>query len=249
MFLAHIDESGNTGPVAAGGSLTYTLGCVLIEADEWPQAFDRMIAFRRRVRDRFAVPMRSEARANDLIRASGAFRHLAPAERRLIYRAHMRELSNLGARAFAVVVDKRPKADGVDVFDLAWEGMLQRLERTSSYEDKTFMILHDDGENDRVRAWARRARRHLTAGGLMGSGHLTTPAHRLVDDPVPRNSQQSYFIQLADLVAYAAFRSVIAPGQSIAQVCPQSTWAEIGAATHTPVNRVARRAAPGIVLR
>lgn len=160
----------------------------------------------------------------------------------------MRVLQTLPARAFAVLVDKRlePVADP---YDVAWEGMLQRLARTSTKEEVPFMVIHDDGENDRVRAWVRRARRHLTAGRAFGPGGTRNPARLLVDDPVSRNSRQSYFVQLADLVPYAAFRDLIAPGTSVARVCPQQMWLEIGAAIHAAVNAVRPRAAPGIVVR
>jgi len=133
-------------------------------------------------------------------------------------------------------------------FDLAWETLLQRLERTSTKERASFMIIHDEGENDAIRRWVRQSRRHLTAGHAFGGGGSAHPARRLVDDPVARRSEQSYLVQLADLVAYAAFRSVVVPGPSLAAVCPQTMWAEIGPATHTAVSRVKPRAAPGIVL-
>lgn len=249
--MAYVDESGDTG-LSPGSSLTYTLGCVLVDADKWPDAFDQLLAFRRRVRDKFAVPMRAEIKANYLLRNTGSLRPLGlgPTERHLIFRAHLRMLDHLPARAFAVTVDKRNKTTTPDhIFDLAWEGLLQRLERTSTKEKATFMISHDEGENDAVRRWVRRSRRHLTAGSAFGTGTLTTPARRLVDDPIARKSEQSYFIQLADLVAYAAFRSVIPPGPGIARVCPQTMWGEIGAATHTAVSGLRPRAAAGIVLR
>ena len=146
-------------------------------------------------------------------------------------------LDSLPTRAFAITVDKRNKSvTPAGIFDLAWEGLLQRLDRTSTKEKATFMISHDEGENDAVRRWVRRSRRYLTAGSAYGAGALTNPARRLVDDPVARKSEQSYFIQLADLVAYAAFRSVVAPGPAIAQVCPQQMWGEIGGATHRAVS-------------
>jgi hypothetical protein len=71
----------------------------------------------------------------------------------------------------------------------------------------------------------------------------------LIDDRMPRRSEQSYLIQVADLVAYSAYRSVIPPGESLARVCPQGMWAELGDATHTAVSGLRPRAAPGIVLR
>ena len=249
MLLAYVDESGNTGEVADGGSLTYTLGCVLLHANDWPSAFDEMLAFRRRIRDTFGPLMRVEMRANDLIRNGGEIRtsQLAPAQRSLIYRAHLRALRALPARAFAIVVDKRIAER--DYFDLAWESLLQRLERTSTKEEQPFMVLHDHGENDRVRAWVRRSRRYLTAGRAIGGGGFKLPASLVVDDPVPLVSHQSYFIQLADLVAYAGFRDMIAPGANVAAVCPQAMWGEIGPATHAAVSGLKPRASPGVVVR
>jgi hypothetical protein len=250
--MAYVDESGNTGDVARDGSPTFALGCVLIDADRWPTAFDHFLEFRRRARSTFGIPMRAEVKAQYLLRNSGDLRSLglAPGERHVIYRAHLRVLRNLPARAFAVVVDKRSRRlPPAGYFDLAWEGLLQRLERTSHHEECTFMVSHDEGEDDAIRKWVRRSRRHLTAGSAFGPGTLSNPARFLVDDPISRKSTQSYFIQAADLVAYAAFRAVIPPGPATATVCPDRMWAELGPATHTAVSGLKPRAAPGIVLR
>jgi hypothetical protein len=53
-------------------------------------------------------------------------------------------LANLNMQAFAVVVDKRRhNLQGRRVFDIAWETLLQRLERKSHYESEPFVIFHD----------------------------------------------------------------------------------------------------------
>jgi hypothetical protein len=252
MLLAYVDESGNTGPADSGGTVTYTLGCVLVEADLWPAAFDSLLEFRRRLRTTYGVPMRAEIKANYLLRNSGDLRSIAlgPGARFLMYRAHMQMLERLPARAFAVVIDKRAAARPPGgYFDLAWETLMQRLERTSTKERATFVVIHDEGENDAIRKWARRARRYLTAGSAYGVGSFRHTASLLVDDPVARRSHQSYFVQMADLVAYAAFRAVVAPSMAIARVCPQEMWDEIGTATHTAVASLVPRSRPGIVLR
>jgi hypothetical protein len=109
VLIAYIDESGDTGLIERGGSLTYTLGCVLIDADQWAAAFEETLAFRRRLKATFGVRMRAEIKANYLLRNRGDFLRLGlgTGARYTIYRAHMQQLARLPARAFAVVVDKR----------------------------------------------------------------------------------------------------------------------------------------------
>lgn len=252
MLLAYVDESGNTGDVLRGGTLMFCLGCVLVDADEWPNAFDEFIDFRRRLNSSHRVPMRAEVKASYLLRNSGDLRpvNLGVGARHVIYRAHLRMLQHLPVRAFAIAVDKRGRSlSPAACFGLAWEGLLQRLEGTSRRERATFVVIHDEGENDAVRRWVRRSRRFLTAGSAFGTGGQQLAARLLIDDPVPRRSSHSYFIQAADLVAYAAFRAVVPPSAGIARVCPGQMWDEIGPATHTAVSRLKPRSRPGIVLR
>jgi len=173
VLIAYVDESGNTGDVSlSGASLTYSLGCILIDADQWPTAFDEMLAFRRRLKLSFGLPMRTELKANFLLRNSGPLRplNLGTGARKTIFRAHMRILNDLPSRAFSVVVDKRskPAAPPAEIFGLAWEGLLQRLERTSNKEKASFLVMHDEGEDDNIRRWVapgpgrdRRGRRRL----------------------------------------------------------------------------------------
>lgn len=252
VLLAYIDESGNTGAVAKGGTVTYTLGCVLLKSHDWAASFDEAVAFRRRIKDRFGILMRSELKANFLLRNSGSIRDLglAPSARYIIYRAHMRVLSDMHAKAFAIVIDKRENdLRDSDCFELAWITLLQRLERASSATGEQVMIFHDEGENDHVRRLVRRARRYMTAGSYYGTGSLRVPARMLVDDPVPRRSDHSYLIQFADLVAYAGFRSFIPPSAGVARVCPTEMWLELGDAMRRETNGVAGGPAPGVVVR
>ncbi len=254
-LMAYVDETGDTGDPAArqGASSCYALGCVLVKLDDWPSAFDELIRFRQGLRNSFGIPMRAELKANYLIRNSGSLRTLgiAPSQRQYIYRESLRVLQRLPARAFGIVTDKRRVGvSGQDCFDLTWEMLLQRLERTCTREGTSVIITHDAGENDAVRRQVRKARRHLTAGSARGTGILHNNLDKVIDDPVARDSRQSYLIQLADMVAYAGWRTYLAPGRAVAQVVPQSTWNHIGPATHTAVNSFSLNGSvPGVVLR
>ncbi len=239
MFIAYIDESGNTGEIANGGTLSYTLGCITLNANDWPEANEAFLDFRRRLKQKYGIPIDAELKANYLLRGSGALRDLglAPKERYVIYRAHLRMAAEMNMSAFAIFIDKRRRnLMGRDVFDLAWETLLQRLERKSHYEQSVFEIRHDDGEAQAVRQWARYARTHLTAGSR--SGHtLDVAMKRLVEDPIPCDSKDCLFIQLADMVAFAAFRHMIPPGENApGVVCPVDMWEELGSARNGAVN-------------
>jgi len=252
--MVYVDETGDTGdPSQAGASACYALGCVAIQLDDWASVFEQLVDFRRALRASFGIPMRQELKANYLIRNSGGLRPfgLSPSQRRYVYRAHLRLLRALPAEAFAVVTDKaKTGVSGTECFDMTWEMALQRFERQCTYENTTLMICHDDGENDAIRRTVRKARRHLTAGRMAGGGGLRFSADRILEDPIPRNSEHSYLIQMADMVAYAGWRTYMAPSRTVAEVVPGDTWNEIGPATRTVVNsRKLNGSVPGVVLR
>jgi Protein of unknown function (DUF3800) len=253
MLFAYVDESGDTGdPALAGSSACYALGCVLVEVADWPAAFDSVLAHRRRLRQTFGVLLRDELNANYLIRGSGSLtRHnLSPHARHRIYRSSLRTLEHLPARAFSIVTDKTSTGySGQACFDVTWTMLLQRLERTSHHEGgKPLMIIHDEGENEAVRKLVREARRHLTAGSMCGTGAITGSIKPLIDDPSPRSSNHSFFVQMADMVAYAGWRSYMAPGAGAARVCPTDMWNNLGTAQHAAVNKYSG-GVPGVMVR
>jgi hypothetical protein len=239
--IAYVDESGDDGE---RGSKSYVLGCVLIDSAQWSSVFDELIGFRRFVRDRFGVPVRAELKADYLLRNRGplAGNPLSESARHALYRSHLRLLSKLGLGAFAVVIDKQAAFAKFNqsrpVSDIAWEYLLQRLER--SFRSTEVLLYHDEGDEDNVRKRARKARRAGSAGSQFGTGQLRVPFRNLLDDAIPKDSSQSYFVQLADLVAYAAFRRMYPPPAKTSKIVPATMWDEIGAARFSVVRDTAR---------
>lgn len=253
MLLAYIDESGDTGdPALSGSSGCFVLGCVLIESSVWAAAFDHLVAFRRGIKANFGPLMRQELKANHLIRNGGGLRPLglSPSQRGLIYAYHLNQLAAMQARAFAVVVDKASTGAIVpQCLDMAWGTLLQRLEPTTTKEKNDLMVIHDEGEDAAIRKLVRKSRRHMTSGSYYGGVTFNNPFRRLVEDPSSRASHESYFLQLADLVAYAGWRTYVPPGPGAAKVVPAAMWNQLGSAIHKPVNSLSRRGAPGVVIR
>lgn len=250
MYLAYVDESGDVG---AKGSRSYVLACVLVQAGSWPSVFDDLIDFRRFLKRTFGLPIRAEVKASHLLRNAGAFAPLAltAASRHRLYRLYMRVQPKIGVETFAIVIDKHAlvtQQPAADPRETCWERLLQRLERLSTKSGAPVMLVHDEGERLLIRKLARKARRAGTAGSAFGTGLLRRPATLLIDDPVPRASDQSYLIQLADLNAYAAFRRCFPPPLRTAQIVPQTMWDQLGPARFAAVHGLAGSAYPGIVL-
>lgn len=242
-MLAYVDESGDDG-VKRGSSKSYALGCVMLDSSSWAATFDQIIAFRRYVRREFGIPVRAELKANYLLHNRGPLlgKRMSEHARFKVYRAHMRLQEKLGLESFAVVIDKTEArerhAGSRPASDIAWEYLLQRLER--SFRNTEVLVVHDEGDATTIRKRARKARRAGTAGSQFGTGQLNTPFRNLLDDPVPRDSKQSYFLQLADLNAYAAFRNLYPPPSNRGVVVPENIWNELGEARSARVRDVAR---------
>jgi hypothetical protein len=249
MYLAYVDESGSKGAVAAGGSKSFTLGCVLVRAAQWADAFDGVIGYRRYLKRQFGLPVRAEIKANYLLRNGGAFRDLELSEhaRYSIYRGMLRLQAKLDLKAFGIVIRKEQLFPDRDPHDTAWDFLLQRLERLSTKQQTQVFLIHDEGNALEVRSLARRARRAGIAGSAFGAGFVKVPFRGLVDDTVSRNSQQSLFLQLADLSAYAAFRRIYPPPARPVHVVPELMWDELGSARLAEVNQRSGGPSPGIV--
>jgi hypothetical protein len=248
MYLAYVDESGNVG--AEGGSHTFTLGCVLVEAHRWHEVFDGLISYRRFLNGAFGVPVRAELKANFLLRNGGPFRRLALSEmaRHSIYRSAMRIQPKLGLKSFAIMIRKdalQKRRPGDDPRVRAWTFLYQRFETFTRKAETHVMVFHDEGDAAIIRQIARKHRRAGMAGSV-GGGSRKLPAYRVIDDPCPRRSHESYFVQLADLNAYAAFRRIYPPSTKSPLIVPSDTWDALGDAIMGEVN-IVKGGPPGIV--
>ena len=231
--FAYVDDSGDPGMV--NGSATFGLGCVLVPLDHWTTRLDLLVEMRRQVRDTYGVRFRDEVKAEWLVNVKKHFRDLSLGDGQLrdIFRRHLQMLSVVSSGAFAIVVRKNDINDRtINPEQRAWEYLLQRLRMRSQSTSAPIVVVHDQGSRDReLRQHVRRFRRHTFAPT---GQHVDAPL--IVEDPVPRDSQHSYFIQLADLCAYSATRKVMPAAGRRRSVCSEEMWDEAGAARLSAVS-------------
>ena len=237
MYYAYFDESGDSG-YNNSPTDTFTLGCVLLHDSEWLNALDQSISFRRFLRDKFGIPPRLELKATSLIHNKGDIRKLGisfPA-RMAAYKSAMRFQRKIGVfKVFSVVVVKSRilKKAATDVREVAWRYAIQRLERFGTSVKDNIHVVPDDGHGEFIKKKIRQMRRFNRVPSAYGDSTLERHATNIVEDPSDRNSKESFFTQLADLDAYAAFRLAF-PGNNF----DGSMWETLGDARVAEASRL-----------
>ena len=211
MYLTYFDESGDAG-VTNSPTDWFVLNAVLVHETVWLKSRASLVALRRNLRDKYGLSPRDELKAIHFKNGRGAFRTLglSRARRMQIYHEILASEFQLGIQTFSVAVVKRRAAqDGWDPRYAAWAFCLQALSQFCLAQDDWAVLYPDEGHGNFIRRCVRDLRREGKTSLSLSPIALPLSIERILEDPSDRHSHDSYFVQLADLNAYAAHR---APG-------------------------------------
>jgi len=218
VYLMYVDESGDTGLDGSPTDHFVLTGFVVHEAD-WLDYLERLVAFRRRMGAAFGLPLRAELHSSHLLTRPGALVRIAKNDRLTIIRASTNEIAQLAhARCLCVHVDKTTKDPGHNVVERAWRVLIQGFSnalacgdspRGAGVEDKG-MIFPDDTDRAKLKRLLGRMRRFnpIPNEVRFGAGCRDMPVDRIIEYPSFRDSAESYFIQVADLVAFLLYQEI-----------------------------------------
>ncbi len=201
MLFAYIDESKENN-----GFFVYS--ALIVNGDRWATTFAKVKAFRRELRKKHGIYMAQELHASEFAAGKGRIsdRVLDKAARAEIFREVITFIAT--TKQFVIM-------SSVNQFqDRAFERLMNRINRTLEAKgDHKVLLICDEGEERQVTREIRRMRVHnpipSNRGFWRGLGSSTKniPLSQFVEDPVFKDSSQSYFIQLVDFCAYALLRS------------------------------------------
>lgn len=208
MYLMYVDESGDAGLVNSPTNF-FALSGLVVHESQWRRFIQTMQNFRQTIRTAHGLPVRTEIHASEYIRTppvDGMARHA----RLAILRNLLDELAKMPFISITnVVVDKRGKVPPYDVFDVAWQTLFQRFENTMSYgnfpgrhTNDFGMVLTDATNGKHLQRIMRRMNVHNPVSHMGGGGYRNLPLVRMIEDPHPKDSRDSYFIQACDVCAY-----------------------------------------------
>lgn len=220
MYFIYADESGDSG-LTPGGSDWFVISGIIVHESHWNATMKEIIDFRKYLKQKYGTPQRIAFHATEIVNGHGEFHHsrrgLVPRQRFLFYWDVMRFIARTNnIRVLNLCVKKRLiKNTDIDVFDTAWEYFIQRFQNSLSkggplnVANEHGVLITDRTHDDRLRKLLRRMRAYNPVPSRFG-GHQSRSilVDRILDDPVPRASPHAYFVQLADMVAFALARKV-----------------------------------------
>jgi hypothetical protein len=214
----YVDESGDTG---LRGSPTehFVLAGFVVHETDWLEYLDRLIAFRRRMGAAFGLPLRAELHSSHLFTSPGHLVSIPKNDRLAIVRGFANEVAGLEhARCICVHVDKRGKAADYDVFAHAWTALIQRFSNTLAHRNfpaavgtgERGMVFPDNTDQVKLKRLLGRLRRFnpIPNQARFGGGYRDLPIDRVIEYPSFRDSAESYFVQVADLVAFLLYQEL-----------------------------------------
>jgi hypothetical protein len=213
MYLMYVDESGDPG---LNGSPTqyFVLSGLVMHELRWRDFLDQILIFRRRMKATYGLGVRDEIHAAEFVRSSGSV-SLPRNIRFLILRHFAEELSRLNWLSITnVVVDKRGKPQGYDVFESAWKTLFQRFENTLANRnfpgpqnpDDNGIVICDDTNGGKLTKLMRKMGTYNPIPNQSGIGYRNLPIKKVIEDPNLRESWNSHPIQAADLCAFLIYQ-------------------------------------------
>ena len=223
MYLTYFDESGDTG-VVNSPTAWFVLNAVLVHETAWLGTLDALRAFRRGLRTKYGIPVQNEIKALDFRYGRGPFTglHVSRKQRFDIYRQFMEFEATLKVRTFSVAIGKAgASARGWEPRTVAWQLAIERVQRFCESNDDYATIFPDEGHGFFIRTLMRQMRRSHYIPNRFGGPARLLRIQRVLEDPNERQSQESYFVQMADMNAYAAHRhATIDPRRRV----PSTLW-------------------------
>jgi hypothetical protein len=207
MYIAYVDESGDFGHNTTV-TRYFTLSGIIVADSNWKPFLDRVKAFRKGLKRDFRLTLKADLRATDLWRNRGDFKklNLNYADRARIFRrtAEFLRYSQEVAILTVSINKSSPQLPSTGkIGEIAWTMFLQRFENWLVAKQELGIIVNDEGHEKMTRMLSRKMRVYNPIPSHYG-GYYQSSLVKIIEAPFSRHSQDSYFVQLADMSAYLA---------------------------------------------
>ncbi|MBF8642297.1 MULTISPECIES: DUF3800 domain-containing protein [Pseudomonas] len=199
MYLFYMDDSGENG--------SHIFTALGVHEKNWREVFEAIRNYRKELSKRAGIYMNKELHATKFVSGRGrpSKNFLDVARREKIFAYTLKTLANLGPEKLLLfnVVNRNQ--------EWAYERILNRINRTMEARDDYAIIISDEGKEAEYTKLVRKMGAYNPIPSKFGvwdddDATRNIPIKRIIEDPVFRNSETSFMIQVVDFCAYALLR-------------------------------------------
>ena len=185
MYLMYVDESGDPGILSTSPTKYFVLTGLVIHESCWSDYLQKLIQFRRDMRAEHGLGIREEIHAGKMIsgRPKPPMSLIPKHQRLLILRKYADLIGSMPSfNIINVVVDKSTKTVGYDVFEAAWQALIQRFENTLDHgnfrpdapkaENELGIILPDNTDGKKLTQLLRKMRYFNMVPNMRSTYHV-----------------------------------------------------------------------------
>lgn len=199
----------------------FVVSALRVEASTWKHCFDRLKQFRLNLRERHGIKLRTEMHAHKFVRHCSdriSSRKLNLAHRRTIFEECLVFLATLPVELINVSLSIKSFGGQHEAHFEALNRVLNRIHTNVSRTDPKShaLLIFDKGKEEKITKLTRKlavfnyvpSQYRDWGGGQKSKNFLLD---RIIEDPVFRDSEDCYFLQLVDFAAYSLLKQDVAP--------------------------------------
>lgn len=210
VHIAYYDESGDDG-YPKYSSNVFVLSSLYLHYLDWKEEYRKIHSFRKELKERNFIPVKQEIHCKQLLLNKNPYKELniSDSTRIEVIDKCCDLMGSMNIKIVNVVIVKpKIRSPKYDVLDTALTYSVQRIENDldpRNNPNEKFMIITDPGRVGKMRKTTRKIQRINYIPSRIEPGSIRRDIQSLIEDPLQKDSKESYFIQFSDIVAYIVY--------------------------------------------
>jgi len=213
MYISYFDESGDDGYPKYSSEI-FVLTSIYFHHQNWKDVYKKIIDFRKSLKDKYSFPIKFEIHTRKFLLDKRPYRTYKFSEKvRLeIIENYSKFINTIDIKSITVIIDKKKinsknERFYKDVLGQALTFNVQRIENDIKKINLTskFMIITDEGRLSSMKRTTRKIQKINFIPSKYTFSSYRQNIDLLIEDPLSKNSGESYFIQIADFISTCAF--------------------------------------------
>lgn len=208
VFLIYIDESYDP--------THYAYSAIFVPVSKWNDIFQKILLWRKGLHQTHGIDVNGEIHSTEFVGGRGQpVSNRDKNYRAGLFNSFLKEIENLPYIQIinGITVDKRRH-------ETLFEYVVTRINNMLKKNNAYGILICDEGDESKLISMVRKLKKENQIWSCYAPGeHRSCPLDHIIEDPLFKTSKSSYFIQLADMVAFSLLRNEKPiPGQTLPAV-------------------------------